>query len=224
MKKATAIIFDLDGTLLDTARDFTRTLNILLSENDRPPLSYTAVRNVVSNGANALVTLGFNTRVGDPEHQRLHQRLLALYAKNLAVHTRFFPGMNELLTRLEQCQIPWGVVTNKPKQFTVPLLEQMSVCPPNNAVICPEDVVKRKPDPEPMILACKMLNCRPEHTLCVGDHPRDIASGKAAGMPTAAALYGYISMDEKPQCWQADHYITKISELDALIQLTLNDS
>lgn len=224
MGKATAIVFDLDGTLLDTARDFALILNQLLSENDRPPLPYRVIRSSVSNGANALVTLGFGTHTEDQKHQQLLQRLLTLYAENLTTQTRFFPGMAQLLKRLEQRQIPWGIVTNKPRQYTLPLLEQMSIRPPGNAIVCPEDVSRPKPDPEPMLMACRILNCHPQHTLCVGDHHRDIESGKAAGMPTVAALYGYVTTDEKPREWLADHYIKKVTELDALLGLTINDS
>ncbi len=224
MKKATAIIFDLDGTLLDTARDFALILNLLLSENNRPSLPYTAIRRVVSNGANALVTLGFGTHTGDQKHQKFLQRLLTLYAENLATQTQFFPGMAQLLSRLDQQQIPWGVVTNKPRQYTVPLLEQMSIHPPDNAIVCPEDVTSPKPAPEPMLMACKILKCHPQHTLCVGDHQRDIESGKAAGMPTVAALYGYVTTDEQPREWRADHYIKRVTELDALLGLTINDN
>ncbi len=222
MIKATSIVFDLDGTLLDTALDFSRILNLLLAEHNKPPLPHAKIRSAVSNGAEALIHLGFNIKTHDSEYKLLRQRFLTLYENNLAIKTKFFPGISQLLATLNKHKIPWGIVTNKPKQYTIPLLTQMSIIPPYGAIICPEDVTTAKPDPEPMLTICKILNCHPKHTLCIGDHQRDIASGNAAGMTTVAALYGYIEPQDQPKSWQADHYITHASEINKFIQLNLN--
>ena len=157
------------------------------------------------------MALGFGTAPDDPRHQKLYSRLLDIYGDNLAVHTRPFPGIAELLETLAQRDIPWGVVTNKPGAYTRPLLEALSLQPA--ATVCPDDVKHRKPHPEPMLLACKIIGCSPLQSSYVGDHLRDIQAGRNAGMHTIAALYGYIEEGDNPQHWGADLHVQSATEI-----------
>ena len=216
-----AVLFDLDGTLLDTARDLANALNLLLVREGKTKRSFNDIRKVVSNGGNAMISLGFNTRIGEPEHTRLYHELLHNYGNDVAHHTCPFAGIEALLTHIDSMGLPWGVVTNKPRPFSEPLLNTINLQPAYAALVCPDDVSHRKPHPEPMYLACKILNCHPENTLYVGDHRRDIEAGRNAGMITVAALYGYVDDNEDTNSWQADYTIQQPDELIALLS-TLN--
>lgn len=216
-----AVLFDLDGTLLDTARDLATALNRLLLREGQAELSYETIRKVVSNGGNAMVSLAFNTSVGNPEHTRLYHELLTLYGEDVSSQTRPFPGIESLLNHIGTLGLPWGVVTNKPRSYSEPLLDAMQLNPACATLVCPDDVSNRKPHPEPMYLACKALNCHPARTVYVGDHQRDIEAGKNAGMLTVAALYGYIDDNEDTVSWQADHNIQQADELIALLNTLL---
>ncbi|MEZ5524742.1 MAG: HAD-IA family hydrolase [Pseudomonadales bacterium] len=212
-----AVLFDLDGTLLDTACDLAQALNLLLVREGKNALPVETTRKVVSNGGNAMVSLGFGTKMGEPEHKRLYLELLDIYGRDLASHTRPFVGIESLLAHLDAKGLPWGVVTNKPRAYSVPLLEAMNLAPPLSVLVCPDDVAQKKPHPEPMFLACSILDCDPARTLYVGDHRRDIEAGRNAGMLTAAALYGYIDDNEDPANWQADYNIRHANELIPVI-------
>jgi len=212
-----AVLFDLDGTLLDTAFDLAKALNLLLRREGKAELPIDEIRKVVSNGGNAMVSLGFETTIGEPEHTRLYQELLTIYGNDVASQTRPFPGIESLLSHLGKLDLPWGIVTNKPRTYSEPLLKAMNLSPVCATLVCPDDVTHKKPHPEPMYLACNTLNCNPAHTIYVGDHQRDIEAGKNAGMLTVAALYGYIDDNEDTSSWQADHSIQQADELIALL-------
>ena len=199
-----AVLFDLDGTLIDTAPDFHACVNRLLSEENLPPLAYTAVRAQVSNGGSALIKLAFNLERGDDGFDQRLQRLLELYADHIADHSQLFEGMDNLLGWLEQLGCPWGVVTNKPERFAKPLLSALALNQRCAVLICPEQVSQTKPDPEGLLTACKQLARLPENTVYIGDHRRDIEAGRNGGLITATALFGYIEEDDNPQHWQAD--------------------
>jgi len=213
-----AVLFDLDGTLFDTAPDFVVVLNQLRQQEQLPPLADATIREVVSNGARAMVRLGFGVDEGETGFGELRQRLLDLYLMHLAKHTIPFPGIEKLLNELAENDIAWGVVTNKPSAYTIPLLQAFAHLPTPRAIICPDDVTHRKPDPEPILLACSRIGCDPAEAIYVGDHERDIMAGRAAGMPTIACTYGYIDSDDDPENWQADHLIHDASEIWPLIQ------
>jgi len=212
-----AVLFDLDGTLLDTALDLAKALNLLLTREGKAELPVDEIRKVVSNGGNAMVSLGFKTTFGEPEHTRLYQELLSIYGHDVASQTRPFPGIKSLLSHLGKLDLPWGIVTNKPRTYSEPLLKAMNLSPACATLVCPDDVTHKKPHPEPMYLACNTLNCNPAHTIYVGDHQRDIEAGQNAGMLTVAALYGYIDDNEDTSSWQADHNIQQADELIALL-------
>jgi phosphoglycolate phosphatase len=213
-----AVLFDLDGTLFDTAPDFIVVLNQLRTEEQLPPLPDASIRAVVSNGARALITLGFGVDEGDAGFEHLRKRLLELYLNHLAEKTVLFPGIETLLNQLAAANIAWGIVTNKPLAYTAPLMRAYTHLPAPGAVICPDHVVNRKPDPEPVLLACAQIGCHPQEAIYVGDHERDIAAGRAAGMPTIACRYGYINGDEDPADWNADYLVDSAEEIWPLLQ------
>lgn len=216
-----AVLFDLDGTLLDTAADFTNVLNAMLAARNRPQQTYTRVRENVSNGARAVVRLGFDAPEGSTEFAALLEEFLDRYANNLAEHTTLFPGMANVLRDLDCWGLRWGIVTNKPARFTTPLLAALELDKRCATAVCPDHVQRRKPDPEPMLLACEQLDIEPDQALYVGDHLRDIEAGRAAGMATVACRYGYVSADENIADWRANYIIDQPTELADIVAALL---
>jgi 2-phosphoglycolate phosphatase len=212
-----AVLFDLDGTLLDTAPDFVTTLQLLLVRHNKPALDENAIRQTVSHGARALVSLGFSIDESDANFEDLRQQLLAIYLTKLSEKTALFDGMETVLAHIEQRQIPWGIVTNKPSLYADKVLADLKLDSRSSATICPDHVSKAKPDPEPMLLACSQINCNPDKVIYVGDHRRDIEAGRNANMTTIAANYGYIDPKDPAESWNADYTINHASELLAII-------
>lgn len=211
-----AVVFDLDGTLVDTAPDFVRVLNTLRAEEDLPPLDAQSIRNTVSEGARALVTLGFGLTEGQPEFEPLKERLLDLYSRHLAEDSALFDGMTEVLEFIRDQQLAWGIATNKPDVYATPLVAGLGLTP--DCLICPDHVQQRKPHPESLHLAAEMLNCQPQEIIYVGDHARDIECGRRADCPTIAAAYGYIPEHENINHWQATHRVEHASEIIDIIR------
>jgi phosphoglycolate phosphatase len=201
------VLFDLDGTLLDTAPDLAQALNAVRIENNKPPLPYEAIRPVVSHGGIALIELGFELERSDPAFDPLRQRLLEIYRENISTLTRPFPGITELLEKLEQRGISWGVVTNKPGWLTDPLLKDLDLYDRATAVVSGDTLDERKPHPAPMLYACELANSEPGQCVYIGDAQRDIEAGINAGMHTLVALFGYLQEQDDPQNWQADDMI-----------------
>lgn len=201
----TGVLFDLDGTLLDTAADFADVVLQMTEQSARPAIALAAIHRTVSNGARALVELAFDIQVDHPDFEARLDTLLALYAQRIVTtKATLYPGMNDLLRHLENSDVPWGVVTNKPERFSRPLLESLGLMARCATLICPDHVTHSKPHPEPMLLACKQLNISPHSAIYVGDHPRDIDAGRAAGMFTIAVRYGYLPSTPPVEQWQAD--------------------
>ena len=213
-----AVLFDLDGTLLDTAPDFAVVINRLLQRHGKPPLDYQPIRDTVSNGARALVALAFGLQEGDAGFDDIRRELLELYSANLAVNTAPFPGIGELLDWLDHSGLPWGVVTNKPRLYAEPILQALSLAERCAALVCPDDVTRTKPDPEPLLLACDQIRCNAAQTIYLGDHRRDIEAGINAGMKTLAVNYGYIDPADPAHSWQADFYVDHASEIQPLLE------
>lgn len=204
MKQAIhTVLFDLDGTLLDTAADLGRALNVVLEEQNREPLSLEAIRPTVSHGARRMIQFGFGYAIDDPRVDPLHKRLINVYAENIAVHTRLFPGMAEVLDSLDKKGIQWGIVTNKSSHLTTPLLEQVGLIHRSVCTISGDTLPQKKPDPTPLLHACELAGSEPQYCIYVGDALRDIEAGQRAGMRTVAALYGYIGSEENPAEWGA---------------------
>ena len=202
--RPTVVLFDLDGTLLDTAPDFVACLNAQRRQKGLPELPPANIRRAVSSGARAMVKLGFDLEPGHAEYDRTHAEFLDRYEEHLAVDSCLFPGMDAVLDWLETRAIPWGIVTNKPVRFTEPLVEQLGLGHRCSVVVCPDHVTQRKPHPESLLLAGQRLGVDIRRGVYVGDHLRDIQAGQEAGMLTVAARYGYIEEPEKLAQWNAD--------------------
>ncbi len=213
-----AVLFDLDGTLIDTADDLSACLNLLLEEEGLSMMPHSIIRKQVSNGANAMIRLGFGGDLASDRAQQLRNRLLVHYENNIARYSCWFDGLESLTQELRQARIPWGIVTNKPRLYTDLLLDAMEISQHVDVVVCPDDLNISKPDPRPLLHACSHVDADPVKAIYVGDHIRDIQAGKAAGMRTIAAAYGYIEADDDINLWQADYIIHDGHELKPLIQ------
>jgi N-acetyl-D-muramate 6-phosphate phosphatase len=205
-KAARAVLFDLDGTLLDTAGDFSRSLNQLLGEQSREPLPFELIRAHCSHGSASLVRLAF-PHATEAEFISLRDRLLAIYRQGVAVESRLFSGMDELLTRLEQWAIPWGIVTNKPAWLTEPLLEILQLRKRARTVVSGDTFPERKPHPRPLLFAAEELGVPAIQCLFVGDAERDVIAARAANMRALVARFGYIGPADKVDEWPADGWI-----------------
>ncbi len=199
-----AVIFDLDGTLVDTADEFIPAVQRLRAEHGLEAMDPERIRVSVSNGARALVSLGLDMGEEAPEFESKRLRLLDLYSQVLGTMASPYPGIESLLARLHDRGIAWGISTNKPRAFTVPLLARLDIQPPPGSVVCPDDISHRKPHPESLYRNCHDLHCAPYEAIYVGDHLRDIEAGRRAGMYTIAAAYGYIEPDDDPLRWGAN--------------------
>jgi len=212
-----AVFFDLDGTLADTAPELAAALNAVRAEEGLPPLPYAAIRPVVSHGGTALVRLGFPDSAGE-RLEALRQRLLDHYRAGLGRATPLFPGMDRLLERLEAQGRPWGVVTNKPAWLTEPLMAALGLAERARAIVSGDTCAQRKPHPEPLLHACRQTGVPPAACLYLGDAERDIQAGRAAGMQTAVAHWGYLDEHDRPATWGAHHHLHH--PLDTLELLT----
>ena len=201
-----AILFDLDGTLLDTCNDMREALNQLRAEEHLAPLSYEAVRCQVSHGGHALVRLGFGELPAE-EHEAMRMRLLNIYRKQLAKHTRLFEGGDEMLTELERRGLHWGIVTNKPGWLTDPLLVEVNLHKRSRVVVSGDTLSERKPHPLPLLHAAKTLGVDPAHCVYVGDAERDMQAAKSAGMFALVAGFGYLGDDDRADTWYSHGWL-----------------
>ncbi|MBN6716199.1 N-acetylmuramic acid 6-phosphate phosphatase MupP [Pseudomonas capsici] len=199
-----AVLFDMDGTLLDTAPDFIAISQAMLADRGLPAVADKLIRDEISGGAKAMVAATFAISPQDPAFEPLRLEFLERYQRDCAVHSRLFDGMAELLADIEKAGLIWGVVTNKPVRFAQPIMEQLGLAERSALLICPDHVTHSKPHPEPLILACSQLDLDPASVLFVGDDLRDIESGRDAGTKTAAVRYGYIHPNDNPDHWGAD--------------------
>ncbi len=213
MRDTDAVLFDLDGTLIDTAPDLIRALNDVLAAEGRAPLDYEAVRPHVSNGAAALLRLAFGDTVAGDETAHHHRTFLERYARDIARESRPFPGITALLDELEAQGMRWGVVTNKPGWLTEPLLEALGLRQRAACIVSGDSLSTRKPDPAPIHYACRTAGTIASRAIYVGDAERDIVAGRAAGSRTLVALFGYIEPEADPATWGADGMIEQPDEL-----------
>ena len=201
-----AVLFDLDGTLLDTAPDMVGALNELRREQHLDPLPFETVRPLVSHGATALVRLGFPD--ADPGLFRvLRERFLEIYRGRLCVETRVYDGLLDALQVLDARRLAWGVVTNKPGWLTEPLLERLALRNRARVIVSGDTLPERKPHPAPLLHAAKMLGALPDECIYIGDAERDVLAAQAAGMRVFVALFGYIPLDERPREWPASGWL-----------------
>ncbi|MBS1156606.1 MAG: phosphoglycolate phosphatase [Proteobacteria bacterium] len=210
-----AVLFDLDGTLADTAPDLGLALNRLLDEEGRSRQQYSNIRPVASHGTRGLIELGFGIGPQHPDFPRLRSRFLALYEQCYCEETRLFEGIDTLLQVINERGLAWGIITNKPARFTDLLVGALPLFPPPAVVVSGDTVGAAKPDPRPMYHAAELLGIAPENCLYVGDAERDIVAGRRVGMTTVLADYGYISASDNPHEWGADIRIANPLELIA---------
>jgi phosphoglycolate phosphatase len=206
------VLLDMDGTLLDTAPDIAVALNALRAEHGLPAVDFPLIRAQVSHGSIAVLRLGFPC-VDEHEFERLRTRFLQLYRDGLAVHTRPFPGLDDVLRQAERAGIPWGVVTNKPGWLAEPLLAALQLSGRCRVLIAGDTLPERKPHPRPLLVAAEQLGVTPERCAYVGDAQRDMEAARAAGMVGLVALFGYIGTADEPAAWPADAWLDRADEL-----------
>lgn len=216
-----AVLFDMDGTLLDSAPDFIAICQAMRSYRGLAPLEPQRIRDQVSGGARAMVACSFDLDPGHPAFEPLRLEFLERYQEHCAVLTRPFDGIPELLADLEHARLRWGVATNKPLRFAEPIMQRLQLATRAAVLVCPDHVARSKPDPEMLLLACRQLALDPREVLYVGDDARDIEAGLAAGMRTVAVRYGYIHPGDNPGHWGADLVVDHPRDLRALLDQAL---
>jgi len=198
------LLFDLDGTLADTAPDLVAVLNRLLAAANRPPIPYAIARNEVSHGAIGLIRLGFGLSPDAPVDPALRQRFLDLYSDHGHMNSTLFIELDCILSLCSRIGARWGIVTNKPQALTEPLLDSLGMLSTTEALVSGDTLAQKKPDPAPLMLAASQLGISPSACIYLGDAERDVVAGRAAGMRTVSAGYGYIRPGEDLKDWQAD--------------------
>lgn len=211
------ILFDLDGTLVDTAPDLGYALNLQRERHGLTALPMETIRPFASHGSKGLLSVGFNINPEDASFESMRAEYLNLYDQVFTRSPTLFDGVGDLLMSLHQHGIKWGVVTNKPRRFAAPLLDSMQLNTPMACLVCGDDAPLPKPAPDTLFLACEQAYAAPKDCFYVGDAARDIEAGNAAGMKTVTALWGYIDDMDQPATWGAHFSIQHPSELMALI-------
>jgi len=198
-----AVLFDLDGTLIDTAPDLGHALNLQRGHHGLAPLTDELIRPQASHGARGLLALGFDIGPDDAQFGPMREEFLQLYADNICRHSRPFDGVLDMLTQLENRGIAWGVVTNKPARFTEPLLSILDLADRAACIVSGDTCPQPKPHPGPLLYAAGEAGHKPEHCLYIGDAARDIEAAVAACMPALVAMWGYLDEADQPQNWGA---------------------
>ncbi|MGR2766894.1 HAD family hydrolase [Photobacterium ganghwense] len=212
-----AVLFDLDGTLLDTAPDMANAANRVLADYDHPPLSDEQIRANTSYGARGLLTAGFGTI---PSHLDIHQlrlQFLDYYEQNICVNTSLYHGISPMLTALDNMQLPWGIMTNKPGFLTELLLPFFPELMRARVIVCGDTLSVAKPHPAPLLHACEMMGIQHQHCAYIGDIEKDMIAARAASMPGYVAGWGYIGADHTPQAWQATGILSHPGDLLSIL-------
>lgn len=218
MKQNGCILFDLDGTLLDSAPDIVGAINDLYIAHGKEPLSMEQLRPISGEGTSLLIETGFGYPPNPDELNQLRKELFALYEARKNANSLLFPGIPEILSYLNETQIPWGIVTNKPTSLTMPLLEHFPILQTAGAIVCADTLSKAKPHPEPIWHACELLKRSPADSIYIGDHERDAIAGNAAGLYVVVAMYGYIMDNHAVNTWPANKVVYSVDELAALLK------
>lgn len=211
------VFFDLDGTLADTAPDLVAAANQLLVARNLSPKQYEVLRPCASAGARGLIGGAFGIDTDHPDFIPLRDEFFANYEKALLVNSVLFEGVDHLLDQLDGAKLPWGIVTNKSERFTNPLTDLMGLRQRAASTVSGDTTAYSKPHPEPILHAARIANIDPSKSVYVGDDLRDIVAGKAAGMKTIAAAYGYCGCEEPPEAWGADYLVRHPKELLQII-------
>ncbi len=208
-----AVLFDLDGTLADSALDLALALNLLLAEHGRTAVPLETTRPYTSSGARGLIKAGFGLDTDHADYPALKDRFLDLYEKNLDVHTSLFDGVEKMLDELDSRRILWGIVTNKSKRFTGAVVAGVGLDTRSACIVSGDTTARAKPHPDPLLHAAELISVPPARCIYVGDDLRDIQAARAAGMGAIAAAYGYLGVDGDPHDWNADAVITHPGEV-----------
>lgn len=216
-RRIEAVLFDLDGTLADTAPDMARTVNLMRERRGLASVRLDQVRPHVSKGARGMICSAFGMTTEHPEFQAMREEFLCLYEGNLFVDTRLFPGMDELLQGLEARAIAWGVVTNKFERFARPVMHGLGLTERAAVIVGGDTCPRPKPFPDPLLFAAAAIGSAPTRTLYVGDDERDIQAARAAGMPVLAAGYGYLGDGPPAEAWGADAVVQDVGGIGAWI-------
>jgi N-acetyl-D-muramate 6-phosphate phosphatase len=208
-----AVLFDLDGTLVDSAPDLAGAANALRADHGLPPLPYEQLRPLVGTGARGMVGAAFGLGPEDPRFIELRDAFLAHYEARMLALTHVFPAMQPVLLQLEQQGLPWGIVTNKAQRFAEPVVAGTGLQPRAATLVCGDTTARAKPHPDPLLEAARRMGLPPEHCVYVGDDQRDIQAGQAAGMATLAAAWGYLGQGEAIEAWGADGLLNSPAEL-----------
>jgi phosphoglycolate phosphatase len=203
-----AVLFDLDGTLVDTAPDLAAATNRMLEARSRPALPVSQLRPYVSSGARGMIGRAFGIAPGEEGYESLRAEFIAVYEQHLCVHSALFPGMEELLARIEAQGVPWGVVTNKAHRLAHPILTTLGIHTRSAVLVGGDTCARAKPHPDPLLHAAREIGIEPAAALYVGDDIRDIQAARAAGMPALAAEYGYLGDGEGPHAWGAEAVVS----------------
>jgi phosphoglycolate phosphatase len=218
--KVRAVLFDLDGTLIDSAPDLAGAANALRDAHGLSPLPYEQLRPMVGAGARGMVGVAFGVAPGDPRFDELRDAFLARYEEGMLERTCVFDGMQALLGALEAAGVAWGIVTNKATRFAVPVAQGLGLSPRAGALVCGDTTAHAKPHPEPLWEAARRLGCDPADCVYVGDDLRDVQAGRAAGMATLIAAWGYLGQGDRIEAWGADAIIEKPGDLLNWLELT----
>lgn len=216
--KLSCVLFDLDGTLVDTAPDLIACLNMALKIHGFDEVLSCKIKPFISFGAAAMINKCIT--VDKETHVRVLESMLMLYQNNISEHSRFFSGMEQTLNTIESLGLKWGIVTNKRERFTNPLVEAFKLTDRAACIISGDTTNNSKPHPEPMLTACAQANVKPEECVYIGDALHDINAGKNTNMKTLAAVYGYIRADDNPADWGADALIESPEQLTQWINAT----
>lgn len=208
------ILFDLDGTLADTAPDLAGALNAIRVKQGLTELPLETISPTVSLGGNAMIKLAFGLEESDDGFEEIREQFLNYYLEHIADETQLYEGMQELLTTLENNNKNWGIVTNKSTWLTTPLLKALELDKRSACIVCGDTTEHRKPHPAPILHACELMKAEPATTLYIGDAQRDIEAGSRAGTKTMVALYGYIEENENPVDWNADSMVNSVHEIN----------
>ncbi len=213
------VLFDLDGTLVDTAPDLGLAANLVREDCGMEPLPLDDYRAFASCGARGMLKIALDITPEEPGYDERKERFLVHYRQNLSTGSRMFDGIDDMLRGLEQANIRWGVITNKVSSLSHPLMDDLALTARSACLVSGDSTPNPKPAPDPLLLACQQIGVRPQDCIYVGDDLRDIEAGRAANMTTVAAAWGYLGQHPDPYAWQADVVVDTPAELSSLIEM-----
>ncbi|PIE82504.1 MAG: phosphoglycolate phosphatase [Cardiobacteriales bacterium] len=212
-----AVWFDLDGTLMDTANDLAAAINACIYDAGYPTAAAETIKRHINEGAKSMLSAALACERSDTIIETLLTKFPPYYEANLCDKTAWFDGMEKIVTRLENDNIPWGVVTNKAERYSIPLIKKLGLDKRVAALVCGDTTAKTKPSPQPLLFACQQVGINPDKCIFIGDSSNDIQAGNEAGMVTVAAGYGYLDSGKQISDWQADYIIEQANELTEIL-------